>query len=108
MFEDAGHSLDQVWFFAATTRFDYREATTLCNQNQTSDAGRWEAPPLGMCKVNMDGAVSRNGRSSNVGVIIRNSKGELIAALCKLLPGQYSSLETEIIALENGVICKLA
>ena len=78
------------------------EAIALCNPNQTSDAGRWEAPPSGMCKVNVDGAVSGNGRSFNIGVIIRNSKGGPIAALCKLLPSQYSSLETEIIALENG------
>ena len=90
MFEDASHSPNQVWFFATTTRYDYREATALCNQNQTSDAGRWEVPPSRMCKVNMDGAVSGDGRLSNVGVIIRNNKGEAIAALCKLLSGQNS------------------
>ena len=57
-----------------------------------------------MCKVNVDGAVSGDGKLSSVGVIIRNNEGAPIAALCKLLPGQYSSLETEIIALENGII----
>ena len=41
---------------------------------------------------------------SCVGVIIRNNDGAPIAAQCKLLPGHYSSLETEIIALENGII----
>ena len=76
----------------------------MCNENQTSDAGRWEAPPSDMCKVNVDGAVSGDSRSSSVGVIIRNSKGEPIAPFCKLLPGQYLSLETEIIALENGIL----
>ena len=61
VFEDGSLSPDQVWFFATVTRFDYREAVALCNQNQTSDAGRWEDPPSGICKVNVDGAISRDG-----------------------------------------------
>ena len=32
VFEDGSLSPDQVWFFAVSTRFDYREATALCNQ----------------------------------------------------------------------------
>ena len=75
VFEDGGLSLDQVWFFAVATRFDYKEAIALCNKNQTSDAGRWEAPPSGICKVNVDGVVSGDGRLSSVEVIIRNNKG---------------------------------
>ena len=57
-----------------------------------------------MCKVNVDGSISRDGILSSVGVIIRNNKGEPIVAQCKLLLGQYSSLEIEIIVLENGII----
>ena len=52
-----------------------------------------------MYKINVD-----DGRPSNVGVIIRNSKGEPIAALSKILKGQYLSLETEIVALEKGIL----
>ena len=52
----------------------------------------------------MDGALADDGRLLSIGVIIRNSKGGAIAALSKTLPGQYTSLETEIIALENGVL----
>ncbi|XP_075669908.1 uncharacterized protein LOC142639644 [Castanea sativa] len=95
-FKDACYSPDQVWFFAKATR---SEAAALCNQSQIS-----EAPPTGMYKVNVDGAASGDGRSSRVGVVIRNSKGEPIAALCKLLPRQFTSLETEIIARENGIL----
>ena len=57
-----------------------------------------------MYKVNVDGATSGDGQSSGVGVVIRNSKGEPIAALCKLLPRQFLSLETEILALEHGIL----
>ncbi|XP_030969854.1 uncharacterized protein LOC115990137 [Quercus lobata] len=73
VFEDDDLSLDQVWFFAVATRFDYREATALCNKNQTSDAGRWEAPPSGMCKVNVDRVVSRDGRLPSVEVIFESN-----------------------------------
>ena len=52
----------------------------------------------------MDGATSNDGCPSSVGVIIRDSKGETVAALCEVLQGQYSSLETEIVALEKGIL----
>jgi len=60
-FEDACHSPDQVWFLVNTTISDYREATALCNQSQISEACKWEAPPTGMHKVNVDGATSGDG-----------------------------------------------
>ena len=52
----------------------------------------------------MDGATSEDGRPSCIGVIIRDSKSETIAAMCLSLPGQYSSLETETIAVEKGIL----
>ena len=62
------------------------------------------APPPKFHKINVDGASSDDGRMSSIGVIIRNSKGDADAALSKTLSGQYTSLETEFIALENGVL----
>ncbi|KAL0009246.1 hypothetical protein SO802_010748 [Lithocarpus litseifolius] len=35
---------------------------------------------------------------------IWNCKGEAVAALSKMIPGQYTSLETEFIALQEGVL----
>ena len=103
IFEDACHSPDQVWFSANTIRSYYIEATALCSHSQSDEASRWEAPPTGVYKVNVDGAASGGGRSSGV-VVIRNNKGEPIAALCKPLPRQFSSLETEVFALEHGIL----
>ncbi|XP_050254837.1 uncharacterized protein LOC126700669 [Quercus robur] len=57
-----------------------------------------------MYKVNVDGAISNDGRPSSIGVIIRNSKGETVAALCMPLPSEYSILETEAIAVEKGAL----
>ena len=104
VFQDGSLSPDQVWCFAVSTRLDYRQANVLCNQSQTAGVRKWEAPPPGWCKVNVDGAVPGDGSMSCVGIIIRNNDGAPIAAQCKLLPGHFSSLETEIIALESGII----
>ena len=57
-----------------------------------------------MYKINVDGATSEDGRPSSIGVIIRDSRSETIAAMCLSLPGQYSSLETETIAVEKRVL----
>ena len=57
-----------------------------------------------MHKINVDGASSNDGRRSSIGVVIRNCKGEAVAALNKVLPGQYTSLETKFIALQEGVL----
>ena len=57
-----------------------------------------------MYKINVDEAASEDGRVSSMGVIIRNSKCDTIATLCRPLPSHFSSMETEIIALENGIL----
>nr|POE45810.1 hypothetical protein CFP56_77145 [Quercus suber] len=85
-------------------RLDYREAATLCSHSQSDEASRWEVPPTSVYKVNVYGATSGGARYSGVGVVIRNNMGEPIAALCKPLPRQFSSLETEILALEQGIL----
>ena len=47
VFEDVCHSSDQIWFSANTSRWEYKEAAALCNQNQNNEASRWEARPSG-------------------------------------------------------------
>ncbi|XP_075659080.1 uncharacterized protein LOC142628944 [Castanea sativa] len=104
VFENACLSPDQVWYSANTIRSNYKEADALCSHSQSYEASKWEAPPTGVYKVNVDGATSGDGRSFVAGVVIRNSKGESIAALCKPLPRQFSSLEIEVLALEHEIL----
>lgn len=70
---------------ANTIRWDFKEAVGVCLQSQNNEASRWEAPPSGMFKINVDGATSNDGRPSSVEVMIRDSKGNLVAALSKVL-----------------------
>ena len=60
--------------------------------------------PLGCSRSMWDGATSGDGNPSSIGVIIRDNRDETITALCMSLNGQYPSLETEVIALEKGVL----
>ena len=63
-----------------------------------------DGSPSDFHKINVDGASSDDGKRSSIGVVIRNCKGEAVAALSKMLPGQYTSLEIEFIALQEGVL----
>lgn len=104
VFENIDHSPAQVWNYARRLILDFKEASSLCCQNQQPVFLGWKAPPPGVFKINVDGATSADGRLSSIGVVIRDTKGDTIAALCKSLPDQYSSEETEIFVVENGVL----
>ena len=71
-------------------------SSTFCDKQSSLKEG-WSPPPLGMYKVNVDGATSNDGWPFSIGVIIRNNKGETIAAHCMPLPGEYSILETKLL-----------
>ena len=104
VFEANIQTPDQVWSFAGRFIQDYKEASNLCNCGIASAKSKWRAPPVGIYKVNVDGATSENDRPSSIGVIIKDNKSETIADMCMPLPGQYTSLETETTAIEKRVL----
>ena len=95
---------NQIWNFAKRYLQDYKEATSFSGQDKTCDSNSWHPPPAGVFKINVDGATSENGRNSSVGVIIRDSKGIIVAACANYLSGQFLALETEILAVECGIL----
>lgn len=104
VFEANNQTPNQVWNFARRITQDYKEASNLFTCGEAAEEQKYRPPPPGMFKVNADGATSGDGNPSSIGVIIRDNRGETIAALCMPLNGQYPSLETEVIALEMGVL----
>ncbi|XP_075658795.1 uncharacterized protein LOC142628624 [Castanea sativa] len=79
----------------------------LSNLLSSSVSGRGKKrtkPPPRTFKINVDRVTSENGRSSSVGVAIRDSTGMITAAWCKYLQGQYSVTKTEALAVECGVL----
>ena len=64
----------------------------------------WSPPPPSVFKINVDRASSDLEGTSSIGVIIRDCKGETIAALCKPLQVHYSAELVEVIAIEQGTL----
>uniref|UniRef100_A0A2N9F767 RNase H type-1 domain-containing protein n=1 Tax=Fagus sylvatica TaxID=28930 RepID=A0A2N9F767_FAGSY len=58
--------------------------------SSASSRAEWKPPDLGRCKVNFDGAVFAEREEAGIGVIIRNSNGEPMAALCQRIPYPHS------------------
>ena len=63
----------------------------------------WKPPPPGSFKVNVDGALFSRSKQVGVGVMVRDEKGSVIAAMSRKLDLPLGALETEAKALEIGV-----
>ena len=61
-------------------------------------------PPLGLCKINVDGALFPTKKLDGIGVVIRDQQDRLLAALCKKIRAQLGVLEVEAKAYEAGVL----
>jgi ribonuclease HI len=64
---------------------------------------RWEAPPPELFKVNWDVAFSQGDKQMGVGVIIRDWKGEVIAALSQPVMATYDPVSAESMAALRAV-----
>ena len=49
----------------------------------------WIPPSLGLCKINVDGALSRTKKLAGIGVVIRDHRGQILAALCRKISGPF-------------------
>ena len=61
-------------------------------------------PPAGIYKINVDGATADDGRCSSIGLVVRDFRGEVVAALCRVLQGNFSVGETEALVGEEGIL----
>ena len=68
----------------------------------------WSPPPPGLCKVNVDAATFNDIRSTGIGIVIRDSMREVVAALCKKLEAPLGPLEAKSKAFEAGILFALS
>ncbi|XP_075650205.1 uncharacterized protein LOC142620779 [Castanea sativa] len=94
----------QIWDFASSFLSNYKEASKYFQLGPAFCDVSWKKPPMGVYKINVDGATSERERNSSIGVIIRDFKGEAAAGLCRLINANFSVLETEVLAVEAGVL----
>jgi hypothetical protein len=67
----------------------------------------WKAPESGWLKVNWDASVEKNQGRMGFGVVVRNEKGDVIAAQCQSTLGLFDPAVAEARAALLGVpLCR--
>ena len=66
--------------------------------------GTWNSPPVNIFKINVDGTVFTDQKAVGVGVIIRDNKGRIEAAMSKKIPILLGAVEAEAMAYKTGLI----
>lgn len=64
---------------------------------------RWFPPPVGRFKLNFNTTIFSDFNYSEVGAIIRNENGEVMAALSSKIPPVYDSEEEEVLACRRAL-----
>ncbi|XP_075658640.1 uncharacterized protein LOC142628417 [Castanea sativa] len=67
----------------------------------------WRPPPTNLSKLNFDAATFEDEEASGVGAVIRNERGEVMAALSGKGPPISCSEEAEILACRRAVVFAL-
>ena len=101
---DSPLSPSQVWQLATCTLEDFKKANSLALTPPSHPSSRWETPPQGVFKINVDGATSDQGNNSSIGVIIRDCNDHVVAALSKYLQGRFAADQVEALAVEQGIL----
>nr|XP_023876543.1 uncharacterized protein LOC111988969 [Quercus suber] len=83
---------------------DYVNSALWNFSHQSTSPTCWVPPPHGFHKINVDGASSELDNSSSIGVVIRDSHGQIVAALSKPLQACFNAELTEVMALEHGAL----
>ena len=94
----------QVWHLTKNNINDFVCSVTWDFNQARVPPSSWSPPPPGVHKINVDGASSESDSSSSIGVVIRDSLGQVVAALCRPLQACFPAKLTEIMALEQDVL----
>ncbi|XP_030959150.1 uncharacterized protein LOC115981107 [Quercus lobata] len=108
VYESSSQVPDYIWGFAKKYILKFKSASIACSQSLSRSEGKWIVPLPGVFKINVDGAAFENDRNSSVGVVIRDAAGNVHAACCKYLQGQYLVEEVEVLAMECAVTSVIA
>lgn len=64
---------------------------------------KWECPPSGRLKVNVDGAYRADGEIGDIGVVVRDGSGNCVAAFARHIPYALSAIQMEVEACRAGL-----
>ena len=87
------------------------KAANICMESTTPGVevkGTWIPPPSNVYKVNVDAAIFTSQKTVGVGVIIRDDKGRLEAAMSKKINAPLGAVEAEALAHEADWLGQIA
>ncbi|XP_035541705.1 uncharacterized protein LOC118344698 [Juglans regia] len=83
---------------------DFRAANVNLKPNHVDTSlVRWEKPDTMVCKVNWDAALDVKNKKVGIGVIIRDSEGEILACLCSMMDAHLKPVMAEGHALRRAM-----
>ena len=71
---------------------------------RTTTTTRWSPPSEELVKINFDGALFGESESAGIGVVIRNSGGEVMASLLEKIVKPQTAELVEILAARRAVL----
>jgi len=81
---------------------DNRRHSGSANEEQDRKS-KWEPPPAGWVKLNIDGSFVQQRGDAGVGVIARDNKGQIILTAWRAIPECHDAAEAEAWACLEGV-----
>ncbi|KAM6557292.1 hypothetical protein CsatB_004311 [Cannabis sativa] len=102
-----GLSPTQLWAKSVAYFCNFQQQSTSSKSIRDSTGAaaqpHWICPPLDKLKMNVDAACDISRNKIGVGIIIRNSSGQVVAAYSKPLTGRLKPQEMEAKALLMGI-----
>ena len=78
-------------------------AAPVQNSSPQQSRPKWEPPPPSLLKINFDGAVFRETEEAGLGVVVRDSHGQVLASLAEKIKLPSSSEEVEALAAVRDI-----
>jgi hypothetical protein len=84
----------------------FGEANTIidgANSGSMPSASKWLKPSSGWVKLNWDAALSPSTKTMRIGVVVRNNRGDVLAALAAPVPCVLDPTSAEVLAAWRAV-----
>ena len=88
---------------ASRMQGDFGYEMTRNEKVETASATGWKKPPSGSIKLNVDAAFATVVKEARLGLVIRDSRGEVLWSAVKRVDQVYSPLQAELLAILFGL-----